>query len=68
MKGFIKFTRGATVGGTAYQPGTIAEFDADVVRELLSKGLAVPSAGPGRRTLTVDAVGVVIKPVVRAAQ
>ena len=65
MTGYIKFTRAASVGGKQFSAGSIAEFDADTVRELLRKGVAVPSGGPGRRSLTTDPVQADVHPVVR---
>ncbi|MEW6415902.1 MAG: hypothetical protein AB1482_11675 [Pseudomonadota bacterium] len=63
-KRYIKFTRAATVGGTTYQPGAIVPMDVETIREMFSKGLAVPSAGPGRRCLVTDSMDTDIRPAI----
>jgi hypothetical protein len=55
-KGFLKMLCGCIVGGRAYEPGELVEADRETARELLTKGLAVPAAAPGR-TLTSDTAG-----------
>lgn len=66
-KGFIRLTKPASIGGTQHAAGAVLEVDANLARELLSKRLAVPAAGPGRcltgATLLAD-----VKPTIRGAR
>lgn len=53
-KGFVKITRRASVGGKTFEAGAIVGVERDTACELLRRGLAVPAADPGKRSLTVD--------------
>lgn len=65
---YVKLTKAATIGGQTYQPGELVEIDRETMREILAKGLGVPAAGPGRRSLTSDPHPADVHPVVRAAR
>ena len=63
--GYVRLRVAATVNGTRHAAGAIVELDAETVRDLLRRGAAVPSAGPGRRCLTADTIDVEITPTGR---
>jgi hypothetical protein len=49
---YVKLTADAIVGGRQRWPGEVLEVSADVMRQLIRDGLAVPHVGRGRQCLT----------------